>query len=48
MLENEEFEEVGNYDIKEEVSKEKADKLEGLAAEQNSEIEETEDDQQYQ
>jgi len=58
MLENEEFEEIGNYDIKEEevskekmeeeVSKEKADKLEGLAAEQNSEIKETEDEQQYQ
>jgi cell division initiation protein len=58
MIENEDFEEEGNYDIKEEevskekmeeeVSKEKADKLEGLAAEQNSEIEETEDDQQYQ
>ncbi|HAJ32332.1 MAG TPA: septum formation initiator [Candidatus Atribacteria bacterium] len=57
MLENEEFEEVGNYDIKEEeiskekrgkeVSEEKVDKLEKLAAEQNSEIEETEDEQQY-
>jgi len=56
MLENEEFEEVGDYKIEEEVSKEKAEKkisgektnkLEGLAAEQNSEIEETEDEQQY-
>lgn len=57
MLENEEFEEVGNYDIKEEeiskkkieeeVSEEKVDKLERLAAEQNSEIEETEDEQQH-
>ena len=57
MLENEEFEEVGNYDIKEEeiskkktgeeVSEKKVDKLERLAAEQNSEIEETEDEQQY-
>jgi len=58
MIENEDFEEEGNYDIKEEeVSKEKmeeedsknkADKLRGLAAEQNSEIKETEDEQQYQ
>jgi len=58
MIENEEFEEEGNYEIKEEeiskekigeeVSEEKANKLEGLAAEQNSEIEETEDEQQYQ
>ena len=56
MLENEEFEEVENYDIKEEeiskenieeeVSEEKADKLERLAAEQTSEIEETEDEEQ--
>ena len=58
MIENEDFEEEGNYDIKEEevskekmeeeVSKNKADKLRGLAAEQNSEIKETEDEQQYQ
>ena len=57
MLENEEFEEVGNYDIKEEeiskekreeeVSEEKADKLERLDAEQNSEIKETENEQKY-
>ena len=58
MIENEDFEEEGNYDIKEEevskekmeeeVSKNKADKLRGLAAEQNSEIKEIEDEQQYQ
>jgi cell division initiation protein len=56
MLENEEFEEVGNYDIKEEISKvkteekvseEKADKLKKLVAEQNSEIKETENEQQH-
>jgi cell division initiation protein len=56
MLENEEFEEVGNYDIKEEISKEKieeevsegkADKLEKLVSEQNSKIRETENEQQY-
>ncbi len=56
MLENEEFEEVGNYDIKEEISKEKieeevsegkADKLEKLVAEQNSEVKETKNEQQY-
>ncbi len=54
MLENEEFEEVGNYDIKEEVSKEKAEKrvsgeetekLKGLGIEDNFKIEETEDEQ---
>jgi len=54
MLENEEFEEVGNYDIKEEeISKEKIEekvpeeKADGLPLEQNSEIKETEDEQQY-
>ncbi|GAH25622.1 unnamed protein product, partial [marine sediment metagenome] len=57
MIENEEFEEEGNYEIKEEVSKEKAekrvsgekvDKLEGLGIENNFKIKETEDDQRYQ
>jgi len=57
MIENEEFEEEGNYEIKEEVSKEKAekrvsgekvDKLEGLRIENNFKIKETEDDQRYQ
>lgn len=58
MIENEEFEEEGNYEIKKEevskekteekVSEEKADKLEGLTAEKDSKIEETEDEQQYQ
>lgn len=54
MIENEEFEEEGNYEIKEEVSKEKpekrvsgekVDKLEGLGIENNFKIKETEDDQ---
>ena len=57
MIENEEFEEEGNYEIKEEVSKEKpekrvsgekVDKLEGLGIENNFKIKETEDDQRYQ
>jgi cell division initiation protein len=53
MIENEDFEEEGNYEIKEEeiskekieeeVSEEKVNKLERLTAERNSEIEETED-----
>ena len=57
MIENEEFEETGNYDIKEEeVSKEKiekkifkenADRLKGLIAEQNSKIEEIDDEQRH-
>ena len=54
MIENEEFEEEGNYKIEEEVSKEKAekrvsgekvDKLEGLGIENNFKIKETEDEQ---
>jgi len=54
MIENEDFEEEGNYEIKEEVSKEKAekrvsgektDKLEGLGIEDNFKIKETEDEQ---
>lgn len=54
MIENEEFEEEGNYKIEEEVSKEKAekrvsgekvDKLEGLGIEDNFKIKETEDEQ---
>jgi len=58
MIENEDFEEKGNYEIKEEeiskekieeeVSEEKVNKLERLTAERNSEIEETEDEQQHQ
>jgi cell division initiation protein len=58
MIENEEFEEEGNYEIKEEevseekieksVSGEKTGKLEGFAPEKDSEIEETENEQQYQ
>ena len=56
MVESEDFEEKGNYKIEEEVSKEKVekivpgektDKLEGLAREEDSKIEETEDEQQY-
>lgn len=42
MVEDEDFEEKGNYKIEEEVSKEKTDKL---PLEQNSKIEETEDEQ---
>jgi cell division initiation protein len=55
MIENEDFEEEGNYEIKEEeiskekieeeISEEKVDKLERLTAERNSEIEETEDEE---
>jgi len=58
MIENEDFEEKGNYEIKEEeiskekieeeVSEEKVNKLERLTVERNSEIEETEDEQQHQ
>ncbi|HZK11438.1 MAG TPA: DivIVA domain-containing protein [Atribacterota bacterium] len=58
MIENEEFEEEGNYEvIEEEVSKkkkkeifpeEKTVKLEGLAAEKDSKIEEIEDEHRYQ
>ncbi|MGB6371233.1 MAG: DivIVA domain-containing protein [Atribacterota bacterium] len=57
MIENEEFEEEGNYKIEEEVSKEKAekrvsgekvDKLEGLGIEDNFKTKETEDEQRYQ
>lgn len=67
MIENEEFEEEGNYEVKEDkvskekiedkvskkktekmLSEEKTGKLEGFAAEQDSEIEETEDEKQYQ
>jgi len=67
MIENEEFEEEGNYEIKENkvseekienkvykkkteeiFSEEKTGKLEGFAAEEDSEIEETEDEKQYQ
>ena len=58
MIENEEFEEEGNYEVKEEevskkkteeiFSEEKTGKLEGFAAEEDSEIEETEDEKQYQ
>ncbi|MBA7550614.1 Cell cycle protein GpsB [subsurface metagenome] len=57
MVENEDFEEKGNYKIEEEVSKEKAekrvsggkvDKLEGLGIENNYKIKETEDEQRYQ
>ena len=53
MLENEEFEEVGNYNIKEEISKEKIreevskEKTDELPLEQNSKVEETENEQQY-
>lgn len=54
MVEDEDFEEKGNYKIEEEVSKEKAeervsgekvDKLEGLGVEDNFKIKETEDEQ---
>jgi len=52
MIENEDFEEKGNYDIKgEEISKEKIkekvskEKADELSLEQNSKIEETEDEQ---
>ena len=52
MIENEDFEEKGNYDIKgEEISKEKIEekvskkKTDELPLEQNSKIEETEDEQ---
>ena len=58
MIESEDFEEEGNYDIKgEEISKkktkeklpeEKTGKLEGLAVEKDSKIEEIEDEHQYQ
>ena len=55
MLENEEFEEVGNYDVKEEeISKEKVrkevseEKTDEPPLEQNSKVEETENEQQYQ
>ena len=58
MIENEDFEEEGNYEIKkgkvseerieEKVSEEKTGKLEGFAAENDSKIEETEDEKQYQ
>ncbi|MBU4047286.1 DivIVA domain-containing protein, partial [bacterium] len=49
MIENEEFEEEGNYEIKEDkVSKEKTGKLEGFTVEKDSKIEETEDEQRYQ
>jgi len=57
MIENEDFEEEENYEIKEnEMTKEKTknkvlgektDKLEGFVAEQNSKIKDTEDEQQY-
>lgn len=57
MIENEEFEEAGNYDIKEEevskekiekkISEENAEKLKGLIAEQNSKIKEIDDEQRY-
>lgn len=54
MVEDEDFEEKGNYKVEEEVSKEKAeervsgekvDKLEGLGVEDNFKIKETEDEQ---
>ena len=57
MIENEDFEEKGNYKNKDGVSKEqiekelseaKTDKLEVLVKEQNSKIEETENEQRYQ
>ena len=58
MIENEDFEEKGNYKIKEDeiakekaekkVSREKVDKLEGLAIEEDYKIEETKDEQRYQ
>ena len=55
MIENEEFEEEGNYNIKEEeISKEKIEenisekKAYELPLEQNSKIKETEDEQRYQ
>jgi len=57
MIENEEFEEEGNYEIKEEevpkkktremFLKEKTVKLEGLATEKDNKIEEIEDEHQY-
>ncbi len=57
MIETEDFEGKGNYKIEEEVSKEKtekrisrekADRLEGLDIEENLKIKETEDEQRYQ
>lgn len=45
MIENEDFEEKGNYKIEEEISKEKTDEL---PLEQNSKIKETKNEQQYQ
>lgn len=57
MIENEDFEEKGNFKNEEKVFKEKieekisegeANKLEGLAKEPNSKIEETENEQRYQ
>jgi cell division initiation protein len=58
MIENEDFEEEGNYEIKEnemskektknKVSGEKTGKLEGLGIEENFKIKETEDEQRYQ
>jgi cell division initiation protein len=51
MLENEEFEEVGNYDIKEEIIREKIgeevskEKTDELPLEQNSKAEERENEQ---
>ena len=58
MIENEDFEKEGNYEIKEnEMSKEKTknkifgektDKLEGLDIEENYKIKDTEDEQRYQ
>jgi len=57
MIENEDFEKEGNYEIKEnemskektknKVSGEKTGKLEGLDIEENFKIKETEDEQQY-
>ena len=57
MIENEEFEEAGNYDIKEEevskekiekkISEENTDRLKGLIAEQNIKIKEIDDEQRY-
>ena len=57
MIENEEFEEEGNYDIKEEeiskekiekkISEENTDRLKGLIAEQNIKIKEIDDEQRY-
>jgi len=57
MIENEEFEEEGNYDIKEEevskekiekkISEENTDRLKGLIEEQNIKIKEIDDEQRY-